>query len=179
MRRKRGDPLDFNNLSELPERALALADAKTITLKTWGSKAPTLLPEDLHYKVSSSDVCVALMSAESRAALQRCPLYRAHRFLGTQASSLAELFLKPGRPIFASASSAEGSQHGAADSDQDLAPASAFGEEFAEEHGEDDEDGPESGGWGDVDFGDLAGLVEAPRKVAQIGINYARAAKQV
>ena len=50
--RKRGEPLDFNNLPELPEGALALAAPEDITLKSWGSKAPTLLPEDLHYKVS-------------------------------------------------------------------------------------------------------------------------------
>lgn len=31
-----------------------MADVRQITLKTWGSKAPTLLPEDLHYKVSCS-----------------------------------------------------------------------------------------------------------------------------
>lgn len=51
MSRKRGEPLDFSNLPELAPDALALADPKDITLKTWGTKAPTLLPEDLHYKV--------------------------------------------------------------------------------------------------------------------------------
>lgn len=50
--RKRGEPLDFNNLPELPPEALALADPKDISLKSWGTKAPTLLPEDLHYKVT-------------------------------------------------------------------------------------------------------------------------------
>lgn len=49
--RKKGEPLDFNNLPELPPDALKIADAKDITLKSWGTKAPTLLPEDLHYKV--------------------------------------------------------------------------------------------------------------------------------
>ncbi len=54
--RKRGEPLDFNNLPELAEGALDLADVRQITLKSWGSKAPTLLPEDLHYKASSSSI---------------------------------------------------------------------------------------------------------------------------
>ena len=48
--RKKGEPLDFNNLPELPPDALKIADAKDITLKSWGTKAPTLLPEDIHYK---------------------------------------------------------------------------------------------------------------------------------
>lgn len=52
--RKKGEPLDFNNLPELPPDALAIADSKEITLKTGGTKAPTLLPEDLHYKVNMS-----------------------------------------------------------------------------------------------------------------------------
>ena len=51
MHRKRGEPLDFDKLPELGPNALALADVKDITLKTWGTRAPTLLPEDFHYKV--------------------------------------------------------------------------------------------------------------------------------
>ena len=35
------------------------------------------------------------------------------------------------------------------------------------------------GGWGDVNFEGAHDLISAPRKVAQIGINYARASKQV
>jgi hypothetical protein len=52
------------------------------------------------------------------------------------------------------------------------------GEGYGNDGGGSDGDLAE-GGWGDVDFGEAGDLIEAPRKVAQIGINYARASKQV
>ena len=71
--RKRGEPLDFNNLPELPEGALALAAPEDITLKSWGSRAPTLLPEDLHYKVSQLPCSPAMSWWQSQSRhLQQC-----------------------------------------------------------------------------------------------------------
>ncbi len=55
--RKKGEPLDFNNLPELQPDALKIAEAKDITLKSWGTKAATLLPEDIHYKVKIRSLC--------------------------------------------------------------------------------------------------------------------------
>ena len=40
-------------------------------------------------------------------------------------------------------------------------------------------EGAADGGWADLDFGESSDLIEAPRKVAQVGISYARASKQV
>ena len=45
--------------------------------------------------------------------------------------------------------------------------------------GDGDGEGVADGGWADLDFGKAGDLIEAPRKVAQIGISYARASKQV
>jgi len=91
-----------------------------------------------------------------------------------QASSLAELFLKPGQPIFEAPVAAQ--------RDRLSQSQAAYASDEEGSDGEDrgyDDGGAAEGGWGDVDFGEAGELMEAPRKVAQIGINYARASKQV
>lgn len=92
-----------------------------------------------------------------------------------QASSLAELFFVPGMPIFAS-KPASTAQHGAQNS-------LASGLNNAEDLGEGwSNDGDFAGGTDEAPWGstlESGDLIEAPRKVAQIGINYARASKQV
>jgi len=79
--------------------------------------------------------------------------------------------LKPGQPIFEAPVAAQRDRHSQAAYDSNR------GGDGNEDGGYDGE--PAEGGWGDVDFGEAGDLIEAPRKVAQIGINYARASKQV
>ena len=98
------------------------------------------------------------------------------RMLLSQASSLAELFLLPGVPIFERRNA--GQQNASSQPDYGL-----HGEDYAGGGGEDWDDEPgfsegtAEGAWQSSTA--AADLIEAPRKVAQIGINYARASKQV
>lgn len=90
-----------------------------------------------------------------------------------QASSLAELFGLPGIPIFENRAA---TQQAASQNDFEMGGSDYSGGDDAWDGGDDF-----SGGLGDHSWSsDLqaSDLIEAPRKVAQIGINYARASKQ-
>jgi hypothetical protein len=45
--------IDFENLPQLPEGALARGSRKQTCLVTAATTAPTLLPQDLHYQVGN------------------------------------------------------------------------------------------------------------------------------
>ena len=93
--------------------------------------------------------------------------------LTLQASSLAELFGLPGVPIFENRTSTQqqASQHSFETGDSEYGGGNDAW---------DDSDGYGGGLADNTWSSDLqaSDLIEAPRKVAQIGINYARASKQ-
>lgn len=95
-----------------------------------------------------------------------------------QTSQLFELFLIPGIP-FHETPFYRGSKSKAQPSRQPQNEDSDF-EDYGNDQYDDGNDGEGAmDGWGDVNFEGATDLIDAPRKVAQIGINYARASKQV
>ena len=129
-----------------------------------------LKPSIGNFPPSNPSTCQAAIMPAAAATLNAT-------FSCLQASSLAELFLKPGQPIFTTDPPTGEIQQpqlaaGYDSDDGDMHEASF------DASGGDGEDAAD-GGWADLDFGESSDLIEAPRKVAQIGISYARASKQV
>ena len=90
-----------------------------------------------------------------------------------QASSLAELFGLPGVPIFENRAN---TQQTASQNTFETGGSDYGGGDDAWDEGHDFSGGLTNNTWSsDLQASDL---IEAPRKVAQIGINYARASKQ-
>lgn len=96
-----------------------------------------------------------------------------------QPSQLFELFLVPDIPFHKTQfyrGSANATQL-ATSQEERINDFGDYGDDDYGNGGSDGEDGLD--GWGDVNFDATDDLISAPRKVAQIGINYARASKQV